>query len=282
MDESKLYLSVIIPAYNEAKRLPLTLVDIDKHLSRAKFSYEIIVVNDGSKDDTAAVVRKFINLIRHLRLIDNEVNKGKGGVVHQGMLEARGTYRLFTDADNSTSIDQFEKMIPYLENGYDVVIGSRAVAGSELCPPQPWYRQIGGKIGNLIIQALLLPGIWDTQCGFKCFSEKAAERIFTLQRVNGWGFDVEILSLAKSMGFKIKEIPVKWINKTDSNVRWSDYLKVLIEVIKIRLWFWKGIYGTLRTVSTVRAAPAPPGSSVIHAAPRPDRIGKSKYKSKLK
>lgn len=262
MDSGKPYLSVIIPAYNEAKRLPVTLVDIDKHLSQVKFAYEIIVVNDGSKDDTAAVVRKFIGLVRYLRLIDNDVNKGKGGVVRQGMLEAKGTYRLFTDADNSTSVDQFEKMIPYLEEGYDVVVGSRAVRGAELVPPQPWYRQISGRVGNLIIQSLLLPGIWDTQCGFKCFSERSAEQIFPLQRVNGWGFDVEILSLAKAMGYRIKEMPVRWVNNIESRVKGSAYLKVLVEVIKIRLWLWRGRYGVLESAPE-RAAPPPSSRSEI-------------------
>jgi len=264
-DSDKPYLSVIIPAYNEAKRLPLTLIDIDKHLSRAKFSYEIIVVNDGSKDNTAAVVRNFAGLIRHLRLIDNDVNKGKGGVVRQGMLEAKGTYRLFMDADNSTSVDQFEKMIPYLEKGYDVVIGSRAVAGAELSPPQPWYRQLSGKVGNLIIQALLLPGIWDTQCGFKCFSMRAAERIFPLQRVKGWGFDVEVISLARAMGYKIKEMPVVWVNDPDSRIKGSAYLKVLIEVLKIRVWLWRDVYGLDRAKrGFVQAVPCRPSSEGKH------------------
>ncbi len=238
----KPYLSVIIPAYNEVRRLPLTLIDIDKRLSKVKYSYEILVVSDGSTDGTAEAVKRLGSIIKNLRLIDNKENKGKGGVVKQGMLEAHGDYRLFTDADNSTTVDQFDKMIPYFKEGYHVVIGSRDVEGAELHPPQPWYKRLLGNIGNIIIQALLIPGIWDTQCGFKCFSKEAALRIFPLQRINGWGFDVEILSLAKAFGYEIKEIPVVWINDARSKVSFKVYLQVLMETFKIRLWLWRDIY----------------------------------------
>jgi dolichyl-phosphate beta-glucosyltransferase len=246
------YLSIIIPAYNEAERLPLTLVDIDRYLRREKFSYEILVVNDGSTDKTAEIVKKMTPVIKNLKLIDNEVNRGKGAVVRQGMLLAGGKYRLFTDADNSTSVDQFNKMIPYFpakgksasggEEGYDVIIGSRAIKGSLLAPPQPIYRQIPGRIGNLIIQLLLLPGIWDTQCGFKAFTAEAAEKIFSIMKITKWGFDIEALALAKHLGFRIKEIPVRWVNDPLSHVRASAYLQVLLETFKIRWWLWTGKY----------------------------------------
>lgn len=238
------FLSVIIPAYNEAERIPLTLVDIDKHLSGAEYSYEILVVNDGSRDKTAEVVRNMEKMIKNLKLIDNDVNKGKGGVVRQGMLVARGKIRLFTDADNSTSISHFDSMIPYFKEGYEVVICDRALKGSRLDPPQPLYRQIPGKLGNLLIQVLLLPGIRDTQCGFKAFTDEAAEKIFSLSRVTGWGFDVEVLALAKKFGYKIKEIPVHWVNDLRSKVPASAYLKTLAETIKIRWWLWTGQYKT--------------------------------------
>jgi len=235
-----LYLSVIIPAYNEAKKLPLTLIDIDKHLSKADFDYEIIVVDNGSTDGTPDIVRKFSEIMPNLKVIESE--KGKGYAVKKGMIEAKGEYRLFTDADNSTSIDQFNNMIPYFKSGYDVVIGSRDVKGSKLEPPQAWYRSLAGNIGNLIIQAIVLPGIWDTQCGFKCFSKKAAERIFLMQRTGGWGFDVEILALARAIGYKIKEIPITWINDPRSNVGVLAYLKVLRDVFVIRVLLWRDVY----------------------------------------
>lgn len=233
---SKPFLSVIIPAFNEAKRLPLTLVDIDKHLSAAEFSSEIIVVNDGSSDETADIVRRFQSIIKNLRLLDNKENHGKGWVVRQGMLEARGNWRLFTDADNSTSVDQVQKMIPFFKEKYEVVIGSRAIRGAKLHPPQPWYRQILGKGGNLFIQLLAVPGIWDTQCGFKCFSEEATQKIFSILKIDRWGFDVEALVLAREFGYKIKEIPVVWINDIRSRVGIGAYFSTLIEVIKIRWW----------------------------------------------
>lgn len=237
------YLSIIIPAYNEEKRLPRTLREMDKYLRNVKYSYEILVVNDGSKDRTAQVVREMENEIKNLVLLDNRVNQGKGGVVKDGMLKAKGEIRLFTDADDSTTIDHFEKMQPLFQKGYDVVIGSRAVRGAFLDPPQPIMRRIPGKIGNLIIQILVLPGIWDTQCGFKAFAAKAAQDVFSRAKITGWGFDVECLALARKMGFKIKEIPVHWVNDLNSRVGASAYLQVLVETIRIRLRLWTNAYG---------------------------------------
>ncbi|MBI4086348.1 MAG: glycosyltransferase family 2 protein [Candidatus Liptonbacteria bacterium] len=232
----KPYLSVIIPAYNEAERIPMTLVDIDRRLSAVSYSYEILVVNDGSTDNTADIVRKMAETIKNLKLIDNNVNQGKGGVVRQGMLLSKGEYRLFTDADNSTSVDQFEKMIPYFSEGYDVVIGSRSVRGSVLEPAQPFYKQLLGKLANLIIQIVNVPGIWDTQCGFKAFKEGAAEKIFSVAKINGWGFDIEALALARKFGYRIKEMPVRWVNDAASHVKLSGYLKTFWENVRIRWW----------------------------------------------
>ncbi|MCL5733762.1 MAG: glycosyltransferase family 2 protein [Patescibacteria group bacterium] len=237
-----IYLSIIIPAYNESERLPPTLADINEKLKNVDYNYEILVINDGSKDDTAGVVKKLEGQVKNLKLIDNQKNKGKGGVVRQGMLAANGQVRLFTDADNSTSISHFEQMIPYFNSGYDVVVGSRALKGSRLDPPQPFSRRVLGKFGNLFIQIMVLPGIWDTQCGFKAFSKEAAIKIFDLSHISGWGFDVEALALAHHFGYKIKEIPVRWVNDTRSRVKGSAYLQVLIETIKIRWWLWSGKY----------------------------------------
>ena len=239
---NKPYLSVVIPAYNESRRIPLTLIDIDKHLSTVNYSYEIIVVNDGSTDDTAQVVERFMKMIPNLRLVGYDKNIGKGNAVRVGMLEAKGKYRLFMDADNSTSVDQFENMIKYFEEGYDVVICSRSHKESKLTPAQGGLRSLLGKGGNLFIQILVLPGIWDTQCGFKAFSDTAAEKVFKLQRISGWGFDVEILALAKRFGYKIKQIPVVWVNDTDSRVGASAYVSTLIETLRIRYWLWRGAY----------------------------------------
>ncbi len=238
----KPYLSIIIPSYNEYKRLPMTLTDINKRLADFDFSYEILVVDDGSKDATEDVVRRFSHLMENLRLVDNKENHGKGWVVRQGMLEAKGEIRLFMDADNSTSIDQFKNMIPYFKQGYDAVIGSRDVKGAKLVPPQPWYKRLAGNIGNLVIQILLLPGMWDSQCGFKAFTEEAAKKIFPLMRINRWAFDVESLVLAKKLGYKIKEIPVTWVNDPESKVKLSGYVNFFSEVLKIKWWTMTGRY----------------------------------------
>ena len=235
-------LPIITPAYNEAERLPITLVDMDKKLREKPWTYEILVVNDGSKDATADIVQKMAKTIKNLKLVDNTENKGKGGVVRQGMLLARGEYRLFMDADNSTTVDQFERMIPEFDTGAQVVIGSRAHKESKLEPAQPIYRQIPGKMGNLFIQLLLLPGLWDTQCGFKAFTAEAAERVFVMSKIIGWGFDVEILALAKACGYVIREVPVRWVNDLSSRIGMSAYVQVLLETIKIRLWLWRGKY----------------------------------------
>ncbi len=239
---AKPYLSVIVPAYNEANRLPLCLIDIDKHLSEQEYSYEIIVVNDGSKDATAEIIERFKPLINELKLINLPQNQGKGAAVRQGMLAARGNWRVFMDADNSTSIVEFNKMLPYLNEGYEIVIGSRAVKGAKLNPPQSIIKQLAGKLGNLFIQFLLLRGIWDTQCGFKCFSEEAARRIFSLGKINRWGFDVEILTLAKMLGYKIKEMPIYWVNDRRSHVSLKSYFQVLWEAIKVRWWIKRKVY----------------------------------------
>jgi glycosyltransferase involved in cell wall biosynthesis len=236
------YLSIIIPAYNEAERIPQTLIDMDKRLSGVDYSYEILVVNDGSKDGTASVVKNMAKMVKNLKLIDLRDNVGKGGAVKQGMLLATGKIRLFTDADNSTSIDQFEKMIPLFKDGYGVVIGSRAVKGAQLDPPEPFYRQVIGKTLNLLVQLFLLPGIWDTQCGFKAYTDEAAEKIFIKSSISGWGFDVESLALAIRLGYRVKEIPVHWVNDTRSHVKFSGGLQFLGETGKIRWRLWRDAY----------------------------------------
>lgn len=132
--------------------------------------------------------------------------------------------------------------MPYLDAGYEVIIGSRSVRGSKLNPPQNIFKQIAGKLGNLFIQLILLRGIWDTQCGFKCFSEEATQRIFPLLKINRWGFDIEALALARKIGYKIKEMPVHWVNDRRSHVSIKSYFQVLWEAIKVRWWLWRGVY----------------------------------------
>jgi len=233
--ENEIYLSVIIPAYNEENRLFHTLKEIDSYLRGQSYAYEIIVVNDGSKDKTCQVVEELKAEIANLRLIDNKENRGKGWVVRQGMLEAFGRYRLFVDADNSTSIDQIEKMWPFFKQDYQVVIGSRNIEGSIVNPAQPLLRRSIGKAGNLVIQTVGgLFGIQDSQCGFKCFSKEAATNVFSKAMINRWGFDVEVLAIARKLGYRIKEIPVIWKNDLRSTVNSFGIIRTLFEVFQIR------------------------------------------------
>ncbi len=231
-----MYLSVIIPAYNEERRLPKTLEEIDKYLSRQGYDYEILVVNDGSKDRTVEIAKNLALKIKNLTVTGYEQNRGKGFAVRFGMLEAKGDYRLFTDADNSTSIDQIEKMWPEFEKGFDIVIGSRDVKGAVLNPPQPWIRQIilgeGFKLYRKII--IDLWGIEDTQCGFKCFKKSAAENIFPKCKIDRFAFDPEILIIGKSLGKKIKEIPVYWKNDLESKVKLKSMFSMALDLLKIR------------------------------------------------
>lgn len=237
----KPYLSVIIPAYNEIKRLSPTLIDIDKQLSKADFTYEIIMVDNNSTDGTLDMAERMETLIKNLKVIEC-ITRGKAAAVKMGMLEAQGEVRLFMDADNSTNISEFYKMIPLLKEGYQVVIASRDVKGAKKIPPQPWYKTLAGDMGNLVIQTLLLPGIWDTQCGFKAFTKEAAEKIFPLIRTKKWSFDVELLALSKKFGYKIKEIPITWVNNADSKVKLTSYFGFLWDVFKIKWWFMTGQY----------------------------------------
>jgi dolichyl-phosphate beta-glucosyltransferase len=240
-----MHLSVVIPAYNEEKRLPKTLQEIDKYLSRQNYDYEIIVVNDGSKDNTREIIRGLIPAIKNLKFIDNKKNQGKGYVTRQGLLAAVGDYRLFTDADNSTSIDQVEKMWPEFEAGFDIVIGSRDIKGSVLNPPQPFLRKmILGKGFRLLTQIIIGTwGILDTQCGFKCFTKTATESIFPRCKINRFAFDPEILVIAKMLGYKIKEIPIIWENDPESKVKFKSIIKMFRDLVRIRLNLIKGLYG---------------------------------------
>jgi len=238
-----IYLSVIIPAYNEEKRLPKTLAEIDKYLSKQDYSYEILVVSDGSTDRTVEVTRNLIPKIKNLKVLDYEKNRGKGFGTREGMLKAKGKYRVFTDADNSTSIDQVEKMWPHFKAGFDIIIGSRDIKGAVIAVPQTWTRRRIGDIFNLFVQIICgLWRIWDTQCGFKGFTKEAVENVFPKCKINRFAFDPEILLLSKRMGYKIKEIPITWINDPESKVKLKSMIKMGRDLIKIRLNLIKGVY----------------------------------------
>jgi len=236
-------LSVIIPAYNEEDRIEKTLREIDAYLSTQPYSHEIIVVNDGSRDHTAEVVQGLFPFIKNLRLIDNAINHGKGWVVRQGMLEAQGEILLFTDADNSTSVDQVEKMFPEFERGCEVVIGSRRVPGAVIAVHQSFLRENIGRVFNVIVRILAGLPMKDTQAGFKAFGARAAREIFSRQTIWRWAFDVELLVIAKSLGFTVKEVPITWANDPKSHVKLKSMIKMLFEVLQVRLNLFMGVYG---------------------------------------
>lgn len=238
----KVHLSVVIPAYNEEKRISNTLLEIDRYLTKQDYSYEIVVVNDGSTDKTAQVVNKFTNLVKNLKLIDNKENHGKGWVTRQGMLEAQGEYRIYVDADNAISMEQIESFWPYLDQGYNLIIGSIEVEGSKIEEHAAWYRRIVGKWSKYLIRLLTIWEIHDTQRAFKLFPAKVAQEVFSRQTIERWGFDIEILVIAKKLGYKIKELPVTWINPGESKVTLKSYWRTLKELFKIKWNLIKGKY----------------------------------------
>lgn len=246
MAEPNVYLSLIVPAFNEAKRLPKTLARLHDYLSGQSYTYEILVVLDGPTDGTRDVVRGFKDEIPHVKIIDRSVNRGKGYTVREGMLAASGSIRLFTDADNSTDIVHFERMKPLFDRGYDLVIASRNpkdVAGAQQAVPQAGYKRLIGRMGNLVVQGLTVRGVWDTQCGFKAFRAGVAEQIFSRVTIDGWGFDIEVLALARALGYKLGMIAADWINDDRSHFTQLDYVRVFGEIVKIRVNFLTRQYG---------------------------------------
>jgi len=237
------FLSVIIPAYNEEKRLLSTLSKICAYLSTKGFPYEIIVVDDGSTDNTLQIIKNFASSDKHIILLVNELNRGKGYSVRKGMLSARGEYVFFTDADLSTPIEEIEKCLPHLINGYDVVIGSRSMPGSDIIIHQPWYREKMGKIFNFMVNMVLLKGIIDTQCGFKGFKREVVKTVFSRCKIDGFSFDVEALYLSRKYNFKIKEIPIRWENSALSKVSPIKHsLQMFRDLIGIKIKDLKGDY----------------------------------------
>ncbi len=207
-------------------------------------SYEIVAVDDGSSDQTLSVLRKLAEKITELRVLTNGRNRGKGFTVRHGVLESKGNFVLFTDVDLSTPIDSFFALMEGIDQGYDIAFGSRALAKSDLQIKQPWYRVMLGRLANKAIQLVVpaLKGIKDTQCGFKLFNGMVARKIFPLQRNERWGFDFEILHIARKFGYRVIEVPVRWSHSGDSRIRLSDYPKTLIELFKVRWNESKGLY----------------------------------------
>jgi dolichyl-phosphate beta-glucosyltransferase len=236
------HLSIIIPAYNESQRILPTLETIKAFIDKQSYSVEVIVVDDCSTDKTRDIVGAFVAGKNNFTLTANTRNLGKGASVKKGMLIARGAFRLFSDADLSTPIDEVHKFFTLLENSHDIVIGSRRVKGANVVKRQPIYREASGRVFSVLVRLLLMRGFLDTQCGFKMFTATAAQSVFPKLTINGFGFDVEALYIAKEMqGLKIKEAPVSWFDSPNSQVRlWRDATRMFTDLLRIR---WNRLCG---------------------------------------
>lgn len=232
-----MYISIIIPAYNEEKRLPKTLASVLEYMSRQNYEWEVVVVDDGSTDGTVSIVKDFISNNSKIKLIENKENHGKGYVVKKGMLASSGQRRLFMDADGSTPISEIDKLNLYMDQGYDVAIGSRRVAGSDVKEDQPLHRIFLGWLFRELVDFILPLGVVDSQNGFKMFSGKSAEALFSKQNVNGWAFDVEILYLARRLGYKVIEVPIVWVNDKETKVTLRSMMKMIWEVVRVRVGY---------------------------------------------
>ena len=252
--------SFIVPAYNESERLAISLPRILDYIHERQLPSEIIVVNDGSRDDTAEVVRRFAALHPEIRLLENPGNRGKGYSVRNGMLHARGDVMLFTDADLSSPIEEAGKLFAALEQGADVAIGSRWLRAELQTERQPWYRQLYGRLFNLALRITLGLKFRDTQCGFKAFTRRATPLIFTRQRIERWGFDPELLFLANKLKLRTAEVPVAWAHDHRSKISpLRDGMKMGIEMLTVR---WNDLRGLYKEPAlTVESVPAQSASS---------------------
>lgn len=240
MQENTVFFSIIIPSYNEQDRIAATLERVERYLSALGKPFEIIVVDDGSSDDMLSIVTDMAAASSVIRIISYKPNHGKGYAVRQGVAAARGEYIAFSDADLSAPIEEIDKLFAAMEKGSDIAIGSRAIHGAEIPVHQPLYRELGGKALNLIIRALAVPGIRDTQCGFKLFRGNVARELFAKCFLDGWGFDVEILFLARKAGYCIAEAPVRWSHSEGSKIHpFSAAIKIIGDLIRVRLHRYK-------------------------------------------
>lgn len=225
-----IYLSVIIPAYNEERRIVEPLSQVADYFAKQSYNAEIICVNDGSTDGTAQVLKRASENCSMIRIITYQTNHGKGYAVKQGVLEAKGSYVLFSDADLNTPIEEVERLLGML-NGHDIAIGSRGGRTQK----RPLIREIGSRSLNLAIRMLAVPGIKDTQCGFKLFKSEIAKKIFSLVFLEGFSFDIEVLYLARRLGYKVVEVPVVWFYRGGSKVHpVMDGLRFLRDILRIR------------------------------------------------
>ncbi len=237
------FLSIVIPAHNEETRLAPSLAQINAYLQGQDYAFEVIIVENGSKDRTFEVAREFAEAFKHICVIQSPDNmRGKGLAVKQGMLAAKGEWRFICDADLSMRIEDIARFLPPASDGFDLIIASREAPGAQRVD-EPEYRHMIGRINNWIIKLAALDDFEDTQCGFKMFSRSAAIDLFGVQKMNGIGFDVELLYIAKRRGYKIKEVPITWYYDPYSTMRlWDDSINMLREIWEIRQNWRRGDY----------------------------------------
>jgi len=246
--------SIVIPAYNESARLGATLEKVLAYVRAQGWNAEVLVVNDGSKDDTADIVRRLAAREPRLRLVENPGNRGKGYSVRNGMLHARGRVVLFSDADLSSPIEEAPKLFAALEAGADIAIGSRWLRVETQTQRQPLYRQVFGRVFNLMLRITLGLQFADTQCGFKAFRQTAVQAIFPLQKIERWGFDPEVLFLARKRGFRVQEVPVMWGHSGGTRIHpLKDGARMFLEMLYIR---WNSLTGKYDPAAGARSAPA--------------------------
>ena len=227
---------MVVPAYNEEVRLPRTLERLDEYYRTQPYSWDVTVVSDGSTDETESIVEAFAKTHPHFKLVASRPNRGKGYVVRDGILESKGDLVLFCDADLATPQEETEKLLRHMQDGADVAIGSRPLAESSLEKRQPLYREFLGRAFNKAVQLLAIRGIDDTQCGFKMFTRKVADDVFRRCTLDGFSFDFEALMIARDLGYRIDEVPIRWSHQEGSKVvLMRDGPRMLRDLVKLRL-----------------------------------------------
>jgi dolichyl-phosphate beta-glucosyltransferase len=235
------YLSIIIPAYNEEHRLPTTLGEINRFLEKQGFSAEVLVIENGSQDRTFQIVEEYARQHPQFRALREE-KRGKGRAIKRGILEASGQFCFMCDADLSMPVDEINRFLPPILPDFDIAIGSREAPGA-MRYHEPIYRHLGGRMINLIIRLLALPGLQDTQCGFKCFRAAAARDLFSNLTLDGWSFDIELLYVARKRGYRIVEVPIPWYFRAESKINlFHDTLQMVLDIMRIRLNDRRGLY----------------------------------------
>lgn len=244
INQNSIYLSLVVPFFNEERIIRKTLDNALDFFHNTGYQFEIILIDDGSRDRSFEIVRKYKDLHNNMIVLKNEKNFGKGYSVRRGMLQAKGEYIFFLDADFPIFFNETDKLLNFLKQGCKIVISSRTLPESKILIPQPFYRRLAGRIFHFFSEFIIPTKVSDTQCGFKAFSKYAAKEIFSIQRLSRFCFDVEILHIAKKLGYRIKEVPIVWAHSKNNNkiAFFKNSLLMLMDLIAIRIWDRLGYY----------------------------------------